>query len=81
MTNKLTFVRKMSCLITAGLLLAGTCFAAENEKVNYVTKTGLAQAKKLAESLTKEAVDVLDGVDGDTEFLRELALSLSHRLK
>ncbi len=54
---------------------------AENEKVNYVTKTGLAQAKKLAESLTKEAVDVLDGVDGDTEFLRELALSLSHRLK
>ena len=33
MKNKLTFVRKMSCLITAGLLLAGTCFAAENEKV------------------------------------------------
>lgn len=54
---------------------------AENEKVNYVTKTGLAQAKALADSLTKEAVDALDGVDGDTEFLRELALSLSHRLK
>lgn len=33
MKNKLTLVRKMSCLITAGLLLAGTCFAAENEKV------------------------------------------------
>ncbi len=33
MTNKLTFVRKMTSLITVSVLLGGVCFAGENAKV------------------------------------------------
>lgn len=54
---------------------------AENEKVNYVTKTGVKKAKELVEQLTREALNALDGLSADTAYLRELALSLSHRLK
>ena len=33
MTNKLTLVRKISCLFAAGILFGGVCFARENAKV------------------------------------------------
>lgn len=33
MINKLTFVRKLTCLITAGVVLGGTCLAGDNAKV------------------------------------------------
>ena len=33
MTNKLTFVRKLTCLITAGVVLGGTCLAGDNAEV------------------------------------------------
>ena len=33
MKNKLTFVRKVTCLLTTGVLLGGACFAGENAKV------------------------------------------------
>lgn len=53
----------------------------ENDKVNYVTKVGIGEGRKLAEKLTSEALTALDAIPNDTAFLRELAVSLSHRLK
>ncbi len=54
---------------------------AENEKVNYVTKVGVDSGRELVEKLTSNALKVLDEISADTDFLRDFAVSLSHRLK
>ena len=38
MINKLTLVRKLSCVFTAGVLLGGSCFAKENAKVKEIVE-------------------------------------------
>ena len=53
---------------------------AENKKVNYVTKIGSDEARKLVEKLTAEAVEAIDGISGNTDFLKSFALELSHRI-
>lgn len=53
----------------------------ENEKVNYVTKVGIDVSKQLVDKLTSEAVEALGGIPSDTTFLKELALSLAHRVR
>ena len=50
-------------------------------KVNYVTKTGISESKKLVEKLTKSAIDALEQIPADTQFLQELAEQLAHRIK
>ena len=42
MRNKLTFVRKTICILSAGVLFSGLCFAGENAKVKELDPdTGL----------------------------------------
>lgn len=54
---------------------------AENEKVNYVTTLGSEQGRMLVETLTREACEALDFINADTSHLRQLANSLSHRVR
>ncbi len=51
----------------------------DNEKVNYVTEFGIERSREIVSRLTKEAVEILTAFDGDTSFLKELALNLSER--
>lgn len=53
----------------------------KNNKVTYVTFEGLEKAKKDVARLSQEAVQLLDSIDADTEFLKELILYLIHRTK
>ena len=53
----------------------------ENEKVNYVTKVGIQKGRELVEELTRTAVEAIDSVASDTQYLKDLAVSLSHRIK
>ncbi len=54
---------------------------ARNGKATYVTLVGMDRAKADVERLSREAVDGLDALGTDTEFLRELFLYLIHRSK
>lgn len=54
---------------------------AANNKQTYVTLKGLEQAKADVEALSGEAVAILDGFDGEHEFLTQLVLTLIHRRK
>ena len=54
---------------------------AENEKVNYVTRVGVSESRRLVEALTEEALRALDDIGGDTAFLKSLAEELAHRVK
>lgn len=54
---------------------------AQNHKQTYVTVNGLEQSMKEAEELTKEAIEILDSMEGENDFLKELLLSLVHRRK
>ena len=54
---------------------------AENCKVNYVTKVGSDESRRLVDSLTLGAVEALNSIDSDTSFLEELARSLACRIK
>lgn len=51
----------------------------KNEKVTYVTIHGLEQSKKEVETLTKEAIEMLDSFSAQNEFLRKLLLYLVER--
>ena len=51
----------------------------KNKKVTYITLYGMQQAEKEVERLSKEAISVLESVDGDTSFLVELVTYLIHR--
>ena len=53
----------------------------QNRKQTYVTVNGLEQSRKDVEDLTKEAVEILDSMGGENDFLKELLLSLVHRHK
>ena len=53
----------------------------KNNKVTYVTFEGLEKAKKDVARLSQEAVQLLDSIDADTEFLKELIQYLIHRTK
>lgn len=54
---------------------------AQNHKQTYVTLKGLEQSKADVETLSKKAAAVLDGFEGEHEFLRQLILTLIHRRK
>ncbi|MBQ8983983.1 MAG: polyprenyl synthetase family protein [Lachnospiraceae bacterium] len=53
----------------------------ENGKVTYVTIHGLDKAKQDVARMTEEAVEILDTLPGNNQFLRELILSLISRSK
>lgn len=52
---------------------------AENEKRTYVALKGLERAREDVEALSREAVDILNGFEGDKDFLKQLILALIHR--
>ena len=54
---------------------------AQNGKTTYVTWKGLEQAKADVEALSREAVAILDGFEGEHEFLKQLILNLIDRRK
>lgn len=54
---------------------------AQNHKQTYVTIHGLEQSKKDVETMTDEAIAILDSFEGDNEFLKELLLLLVDRRK
>lgn len=53
----------------------------QNHKQTYVTIHGLEQSKKDVETMTDEAIAILDSFEGDNEFLKELLLLLVDRRK
>lgn len=53
----------------------------KNEKQTYVTIHGLEKAAADVERLSQEALHILDDLEGDQRFLRELILQLIHREK
>lgn len=53
----------------------------QNQKQTYVTWKGLAGSREDVESLSREAVEILDTFEGEHEFLKELILNLIHRRK
>ena len=53
----------------------------KNHKTTYVTLEGMEKAGQEVERLTGEALELLSGLPGDREFLRELFLSLCTRRK
>lgn len=52
---------------------------AENDKNTYVSELGIEKAKQTVEELTRTAVSALSVFEGDTEYLRSLALRLAER--
>ena len=53
----------------------------KNGKVTYVTLVGLEKAKEEVARLSKEAIDFLDELSVQSEFLKEIILYLIHREK
>ena len=53
----------------------------KNQKQTYVTLNGLETSMEHVESLSQEAVEIIESIDGDSTFLKELILSLVHRNK
>lgn len=51
----------------------------KNEKVTYVTIHGLEASGKEVARLSEEAINILDELDGDGSFLKELVRYLIHR--
>lgn len=51
----------------------------ENDKLTYVSLYGLEESKRLVADKSKEAIDLLDSIDGNTEFLKLLFESLITR--
>lgn len=51
----------------------------ENDKLTYVSLYGLKESKRLVADKSKEAIDLLDSIDGNTEFLKLLFESLITR--
>ena len=57
------------------------CSDQENGKVTYVSLLGLDEAGEKVRLLTEEAVELMNGLPGDTAFLKELFLWLASRRK
>lgn len=53
----------------------------QNGKQTYVALNGLKKAREDVETLSEEAVRILDGFEGDHRFLKQLVLELIHRTK
>lgn len=53
----------------------------KNNKCTYVTLMGIEQAKKQVEQYSKEAVDLLESMQCDDEFLKNLIIKLIYREK
>jgi len=53
----------------------------KNNKVTYVTLVGVEKAREEVARLSKEAVELLDELSVNSEFLREVVLYLIHREK
>lgn len=53
----------------------------KNHKVTYVTLFGIEEASRQVESLSKEAMKILDGLEGKNEFLNEFIEFLINRKK
>lgn len=54
---------------------------AQNHKQTYVTINGMEQSKKDVEELSRDAIAVLEDVEGNHDFLKQLILTLIHRHK
>ena len=67
--------------VTSSLEVLGKPIGSDerNEKATYVAFEGLEKAKTEVERLSKEAVQILDGLKKDHTFLKELFLYLIHR--
>lgn len=67
--------------VTSSLEVLGKPIGSDerNEKATYVAFEGLEKAKTEVERLSKEAVQILDGLKKDRTFLKELFLYLIHR--
>lgn len=67
--------------VTSSLEVLGKTIGSDerNEKATYVAFEGLEKAKTEVERLSKEAVQILDGLKKDHTFLKELFLYLIHR--
>lgn len=67
--------------VTSSLEVLGKPIGSDerNEKATYVAFEGLEKAKREVERLSKEAVQILDGLKKDHTFLKELFLYLIHR--
>lgn len=50
-----------------------------NEKTNYISIYGLEKCQEICRNLTHECIDLLDGINGDVEALKELTLKLLDR--
>lgn len=53
----------------------------KNQKQTYVTINGLEKSKKDVEALSEEALQIIDSINGESSFLKELILSLINRSK
>lgn len=53
----------------------------KNKKQTYVTINGLEKSAAQVKALSEEALEIIDAVGGDSEFLKELITSLIHRTK
>ena len=51
----------------------------KNNKSNFVTRHGVEEADRRVRRLTQEAIDIVRGLSGDSEFLSELILELADR--
>lgn len=51
----------------------------KNEKVTFVTIYGIEESEKEVERLSKEAIKILQSIDGDSTFLAEFVTYLIHR--
>lgn len=67
--------------VTSSLEVLGKPIGSDerNEKATYVAFEGLEKAKTEVERISKEAVQILDGLKKDHTFLKELFLYLIHR--
>ena len=67
--------------VTSSLEVLGKPIGSDerNEKATYVAFEGLEKAKTEVERLSKDAVQILDGLKKDHTFLKELFLYLIHR--
>ncbi len=54
---------------------------AKNNKQTYVSINGMEKSVEQVKALSQEALAIIDSVDGDSSFLKELIISLIHRTK
>ena len=52
-----------------------------NEKTTYVSLYGMREAEEAVEEYSKEAVEILENLSEENEFLDQLIVSLIHRKK